>query len=116
VPAAKTTPSAVIELSPATEAAPARAAETSTETDRTSPHPRGSALHGYVWSPEAHALVPIGSLGAPPPSSADEPRRAPGAAPAPETRPAQGTTSPAPFEADPAPAAPPATNQAPVVE
>jgi hypothetical protein len=87
--------------------------ETDDEPAQVRKHP---PLHGYVWSPEKHTLVPAE------PVIEDLPREAPRSqslegAPAQEPQPAAEPTSPDPFPSPPLPSSPsPSTNQAPIIE
>jgi hypothetical protein len=96
--------------------AEAPAAETASPRPAARPRPSGSALHGYVWSPEANALVPA-TEPAPADPVTSEPSRAPSepaAAP-----PVEGfKVAPAPPVAAPAerPAPPPPEQAAPIIE
>jgi hypothetical protein len=75
-------------------------------------------LHGYVWSPEKHTLVPAEPVIEDLPSEAPRPQSLEGA-PAQEPQPAAPEpepTSPAPFQPPPAAAPAPASNNAPIIE
>lgn len=72
-------------------------------------------LHGYVWSPDRHTLVPAEPVIEDLPTQAPRSQSLDGT-PAQEPQPAPDPTSPAPFQPSPAPSSPPSPNQAPVIE
>jgi hypothetical protein len=70
-------------------------------------------LHGYVWSPDKHTLVPAEPVIEDLPSEAPRSQSLEGT-PAKEPQPAPDPTSPAPFQ--PSPSSSPVPNQAPIIE
>lgn len=86
--------------------------ETDDEPAQVRKHP---PLHGYVWSPEKHTLVPAEPVIEELPSEAPRAQSLEGT-PAQEPQPAPEPTTPAPFQPPPAVSPSPATNQAPIIE